>query len=163
VRSLCVLLVLSIVGCGSAGGKYAESSRQGGLVDRGEVNGRMFDFISNKPELDDWQIRIRGNSMWVSYAKEEKSDDLGTTNLTDKEANKVWKLIDNLDLETRKQGKKDEDEGYVELRLREPSGDKDHDLITRFVTRATDDEDVLALAEYLQVLVEKYHKEKPSF
>jgi hypothetical protein len=139
-----------------------ERTASQGDLDRGETNGRMFDFVSNKPDGDDWQIRIRGSSLWASYAKEDKADPLGTTNLTDKETRRVWSLIDNLQLAERKKGKKDEDEGYVELRLREPTDEK-HDIITRFVTRATEDEDVIALAEYLQDLIKKYFKETPNF
>jgi len=139
-----------------------ERTASQGDLDRGETNGRMFDFVSNKPDGDDWQIRIRGSSLWASYAKEDKADPLGTTNLSDKETRRVWSLIDNLQLADRKKGKKDEDEGYVELRLREPTDEK-HEIITRFVTRATEDEDVIALAEYLQDLIKKYFKETPNF
>jgi len=147
----------------SPGGEYVKSGHSFATEnDRGETNGRMFDFVSNKPDGDDWQIRIRGSSLWASYAKEDKTDPLGNANLTEKETRKIWQLIDNLNLADRKKGKKDEDEGYVELRLREPT-DEQHELITRFITRATEDEDVVALAEYLQDLIKKYFKEKPNF
>ncbi len=152
----------TIAGC-KAGGDYAQGAREAGDIDRGEVNGRMFDFVSNKPEGDDWQIRIRGSSMWVSYGNEESTDDLGTTNLDAKETRKVWKMIDALNLGERKKGKKDEDEGYVQLRLREPGGEDGHELISVIVSRGTEDEDVIDLAEYLRILVGKYHKEKPNF
>lgn len=156
------MLVALLVGC-KAGGTYAKSGRSdSGEVDRGETNGRQFDFVSNKPEGDDWQIRIRGTSMWASYAHEDSEDQLGTTNLTNKESDKVWKLVDKLDLSERKKGKKDEDEGYVELRLREPSDDQ-ADIFTVYVSRATEDDDVLALASYLRELVGKHFKEKPNF
>lgn len=123
----------------------------------------MFDFVSNKPDGDDWQIRLRGSSIWASYSNEDSSDELPARNLTDKETTKVWKLIDDLEMPDRKKGKKDEDEGYVSLRLREPGGEKDHDIFQVFVSRATEDDEVLALAEYLRDLIEKYHKESPSF
>jgi len=156
-------ILLTISSC-KAGGDYAQGTRQASDVDRGEANGRMFDFVSNKPEGDDWQIRIRGSSMWASYGNEETTDDLGTTNLDAKEARKVWKMIDALNLGERKKGKKDEDEGYVQLRLREPGGeDGNHDVISVFVSRATADEDVTDLAEYLRILISKHHKEKPNF
>ncbi len=146
------------------GGEYAENTRTAGDVDRGEVNGRSFEFVSNKPEGDDWSIRIRDSSMSVGYGSEEKSENLGTIQLTKKETDKVWKLIDALDIENRKTGKKDEDEGYVMLRLRLPGGEEDgHDLVTVYVSRATDDDDVIALADYLRGLVGKYRKEKPNF
>jgi hypothetical protein len=80
--------VFAISSCG-AGGEYAQGDRQAGAVDRGEVNGRMFDFVSNKPEGDDWQIRIRGSSMWASYGNEENVDELGTKNLDARETAKV--------------------------------------------------------------------------
>jgi hypothetical protein len=163
-RAHLVWLLLVLSACpGSAGGEYAKSSRGGGDVDRGEVNGRMFDFVSNKPDDDDWQIRIRGSSMWASYSHEDTSDDLGTVNLDAKETKKIWKLIDGVNIAERKKGKKDVDEGYVQLRLREPGGEEGHDIFSVYVSRATEDEEVIALAEYLQTLIRKYHKEKPNF
>jgi hypothetical protein len=156
---VCLVLLTSC----KVGGEYAENTRNAGDVDRGEVNGRSFEFVSNKPEGDDWNIRIRDSSMSVGYGSEEKSESLGTIQLTSKETTKVWKLIDELDIENRKQGKKDEDEGYVMLRLRLPGGDEGHDLVTVYVSRATDDDDVIALADYLRSLVGKYRKEKPNF
>lgn len=161
-RQILVFLTLAISAC-SPGGQYVTNDRQGGEVDRGDTNGRMFDFVSNKPEGDDWQIRIRGSSMWVSYGNDEEVDDLGTVNLTEKETDKVWELIDALGLEDRKKGKKDEDEGYVQLRLREPTGDSEHEAITVIVSRANADDEVIDLAEYLRTLIVKYKKEKPNF
>ena len=82
-----------------------------------------------------------------------------------KETAKLWKLVDALELPERKKGKQDEDEGWVQLRLREPGGDDGHDIFEVFVSRADaeDDEDVLAVAAYLQDLVEKHFKKKPEF
>ena len=122
----------------------------------------MFDFVSNMPEGDDWQIRVRDSSLWAAYGDGEKTKELGTANLTQKETDKLWGLVDAVEIHDRKKGKKDEDEGYVQLRLREPT-DEQHELVTRFISRTTEDEDVLALAEYLQDLVKKYFKETPNF
>ncbi len=157
------LLVIMIVTLGACGGSYAQNSRAAEGADRGETNGRSFEFVSNKPEGDDWNIRIRDSSMSVGYGNEDKSEDLGTIKLSKKETDKVWKLIDALSIEGRKKGKKDEDEGYVMLRLREPGGDEGHEMTTIFVSRATADDEVIALAEYLQMIVGKYRKEKPNF
>jgi hypothetical protein len=162
VRCLVCVLVLVIAGC-KTGGEYVQGDRAGGEDVSGETNGRMFDFVSNKPEGDDWQIRIRGSSLWASFSTEESTDDLGTKNLSRKEAAKVWKLIDALEIPERKKGKKDEDEGYVSLRLREPGGEEGHDIFTVYISRATEDETVIELAEYLRDLIKKYHKEKPNF
>ena len=164
-----VVVLVALAGCPKAGGEYVQGERRGGDVDRGETNGRRFDFVSNKPEQDEWQIRITGSSMWVSYAHEEDSDKLGSINLTDKETRKLWKLIDALDVPNRKVGKKDEDEGYVSIRLKEPGEDgpgdgprngKSHHI---YISRATEDRDLLALARYLQDLTEKYKRERPNF
>jgi hypothetical protein len=166
VRAAAVALLaasLSLGACG-AGGVYSKSERaQAGEVDRGETNGRMFDFVSNLPEGDDWQIRIRDNSMWAAYASGSDEKQLGTIELDAKEVRKVWKLIDELDLGGRKKGKKDEDEGYVMLRLREPGGDEGHEITTVYLTRATEDEAVLDLGAYLQVLIKKHFKKDVQF
>jgi hypothetical protein len=156
------VLGLVLWACSAAGGSYERSNRRGGNVDRGETNGRRFDFVSNKPEQDDWQIRVTGNSMWVSYARADKASKLGSFTLTDQEADKLWKLIDALDISGRKHGKKDEDVGYVSLRLKEPGDDagQTHHI---YISRATDDDDLLALARYLQDLTEKYKQERPNF
>jgi hypothetical protein len=164
--AVALLFVVSVAGCG-AGGTYEKRGRKGGDVDRGEVNGRTFDWVSNKPDGDDWTIRIRGSAFWVSYAREESTDKLGSFNLDDKETEKLWDLIDALDLKNRKKGKKDEDEGYVQMMLRNPTGDDEksieHEIITVYSPRDTDDEDVIKLANYLIDLVGKYKGEKPHF
>ncbi len=122
----------------------------------------MFDFVSDKPDGDDWQIRVRGTTIWASYSREAKADALGTKTLTSKQAQTLWGLIDNLDIRSRRAGKQDEDNGTVTLRLREPSEDK-HDLYTVYVSRATDDEDVLALGTYLRKLIAMHFGETPNF
>lgn len=155
---IALVFAVFVVAC-SAGGTYVTSERQGGVSDRGDTNGRRFDFVSNKPTDDDWQIRITGSSMWVSYGRDAATDKLGSIVLTDKEVNKVWRLIDMVDIPSRKKGRRDEDEGDITLRLKEEGGD----AFVVYVSRTTEDEDVLALAEYLQDLVEKYKKERPNF
>jgi hypothetical protein len=154
--------VLALVAC-KAGGDYQGSSMNGSL-DRGETNGRMFDFVSNRADGDDWNIRIRGTSMNVSYGDRDKTQELGTKNLTGKESDKVWELIDKIDIPSRGKGKKDEDAGWVQLRLREPGDDK-HDIYTTFVPRDNEklDEDEVALFEYLGKLVKKHFNTEPNF
>ena len=158
-------LCLALVAC-STGGQYVSGSDPGDPTDaaRGETNGRMLDFVSNMPEGDDWQIRVRDSSLWAAYGDGEKTKELGTANLTSKETSKLWQLIDAVEIPERKKGKKDDDEGYVQLRLREP-GDEQHDIFLIYVSRADagDDEEVLSLAEYLQKLIEKHFKKKPEF
>jgi hypothetical protein len=166
VRSLLastVLLVTLAASACKAGGNYETGVRQSNEVDRGETNGRMFDLISNKPDGDDWQIRIRDSSMWAAYADSEKEIQLGTVNLDSKETRKIWKMIDDIDLGGRDQGEPDDDTGYLQLRLREPGGEENHDLISIYVSRATDDESIVELGAYLQKLILKYHKRKADF
>lgn len=157
------LVLFALAAC-STGGTYAGGGRTGGDVDRGETNGRQFDFVSNMPDGDDWQIRIRDTSLWAAYGDGAKVKELGTANLSSKDTKKIWDIIDAVEIPSRKKGTQDEDEGWVQLRLREP-GDEEHDLFTTNVSRADaeDDEDVLALAAQLQKLVEKYFKKKPEF
>ena len=157
------LLAACLAGCPRAGGTYVQGDRHGGDVDRGETNGRRFDFVSNKPEQDEWQIRVTGSSMWVSYAKDESADKLGSINLTEKESRKLWRLVDALDIPSRKKGKKDEDEGYVSLQLKEPGGENGGELYHIYISRASRDEALITLAEYLQDLTEKYKKQRPNF
>ena len=162
-----IAIVCFLAAC-HPGGEYATGGRSAARGDdpdavRGETNGRMFDFVSNKPEGDDWQLRIRGSSLWAAYGHDDSPDELGTKNLSNKETQKVWDLIDKLDIAGRKKGKPDEDEGYVSFRLREPGGENGHDIYEVYISRATEDEDVIELAEYLQVLVKKHFKEKPNF
>jgi hypothetical protein len=152
------VVLIALAAC-HPGGEYVQAAGAGGL-DRGETNGRQFDFVSNKIDGDDWQFRLRGSSFWASYARADAADKLGTVNLNPKETKNVWRLIDALEMTERKKGKKDEDEGYVTLRLREP-GDDQHDIYTVYVSRTTEDEDVIALGNYLVDLVDKYFKEKP--
>ena len=158
-----IALCLALVAC-STGGQYVQGERGGTEDARGETNGRMFDFVSNMPEGDDWQIRVRDSSLWAAYGDGEKVEDLGTAKLTDKETDKLWRLVDAVEIPDRKKGKRDEDEGYVQLRLREP-GDEQHEIFLIYVSRAdaADDEEVLSLAEYLQKLIEKHFKKKPEF
>jgi hypothetical protein len=163
-----VLAAIAALAACSSGGAYAKGGRNAGKVDRGETNGRMFDFVSNMPDGDDWQIRVRDSSLWAAYGDGEAINDLGTANLSSKDADKVWELIDGVDIAGREKGQPDEDEGFVEIRLREPPDEDDqteHNIFKIYVSRADagDDEEVLALAGELQKLIQKYFKKKPEF
>jgi hypothetical protein len=107
---------------------------------------------------------VRGTSIWVSHSQESKSDDLGgAQNLTEDESVKLWNMIDALDIPKRKKGKVDDDKGTVTLRLREPTDEGPHDVYTVYVSRDTDDDDVLSLGKYLQKLVTTHFKKNPTF
>lgn len=160
-RAAIVAIFLTLCAACGAGGSYARRD----LVDddgRGDTNGKSFDFISTKPDGDEWTIRIRGRSMWVAYSTAEAADDLGTFNLTERELEDVWDLVDELDLPGRKRGLQDRNEGTVTLRLRDPSIGQ-HDIYMVYVSRATDDELVLDLGDLLGDLVKKHRGERPTF
>jgi hypothetical protein len=155
------LVFLFAIGLAACKGGYQQVERPG-EVNRGETNGRMFDFVANLPDGDDWQIRVRGTSLWVSYSDEDSNEELGARDLSAKDAAKLWKLIDEVDVPEREDGDKDEDEGYYVLRLREPGGDEGHDVYTSYESRDTEDDDVIALARFFETLVKKYHGKKPE-
>jgi hypothetical protein len=152
------LLFAFVVACGPA-------TQVGADDPRGDVNGRMFDFVSTKPDGSEWTIRVRGDSMWVGFSTAKKSKDYDPVTLTPKEEKKLWRLIDQADIPDRDEGVPDEEVGSVFLRLREPEGEDrlDHELIGAYVDRDTDDEDVIDLAAYLIDLIEKHHDVAPAF
>jgi hypothetical protein len=156
-------LLALVVGSCHPGGEYAGSSMNMNN-DRGETNGRMFDFVSNRAEGDDWNIRIRGTSMSVAYGDGKDTKKLGTQSLSSQESEKLWELVDKVDIPSRGKGKKNEDVGYVQLQLREPGDDK-HDIYTTFIPRDNDklDDDEQELFEYLGKMVKKHFKTEPNF
>lgn len=156
-----IAILLCLGACG--GGKYASGDRSSTEEQRGEVNGRTFDFVSNLPDGEDWQVRVRDSSMWASYSEADDIKEYKPVNLDAKETRKLWELIDTLEIGARKKGKADEDEGYVMLRLREPGGEEGHEAFTIYVSRATEDDDVIAVGAYLQKLILKYHKKEADF
>lgn len=161
VRSAVITIALalcvpaSVPGCG--GENYT-------AVDdpRGEVNGRSFEFVSTKPDGTEWTFRIRGNSLWVGFVEKAKPGELGAIQLSSKERKKLWDLIDMVDVGGRKKGRPDEEHGTVIMRMREVD-EGEHEARTVHVSRRTDDDDVIALANYLIDLVEKHKKVSPAF
>ncbi|MBK9036435.1 MAG: hypothetical protein IPL61_35180 [Myxococcales bacterium] len=130
---------------------------------RGEVNGRSFEFVSTKPDGTEWTFRTRGNSLWVAVVNETRSDEIGTIELSSKEARTLWRLIELVDVGGRKRGKPDAKHGTVILRLREPGEDGDHELISVQVSRRTKDQDVIDLANYLIDLVATHKHVEAQF
>ena len=158
------VLAVFIVALFACKGSYGKGSGlQSFSNQRGETNGRSFDFVSTKPDGTEWTIRIRGNAMWIGYAKKTKTDELGSIELSDDESDKLWSLVDAVDIGARKPGKLDPEHGTVSLHLREVTASGGHDLETVFVSRDTDDEDVIDLADYLATLVENHKNERPAF
>jgi len=148
VRRWSSLIALTLLaGCPKAGGAYEPVDREAGDVDRGETQAGC---STSSPTA---RKAMTGRSGSVAprcgsrTRGEQDVEDLGTKNLDRKETQKVWDLIDRLEISERRKGKKDEEDGYVQLRLREPGGEEGHDIFQVYVSRATEDEDVLALAD----------------
>ncbi len=151
-----VALVTIVSGCGAPDYQLAEEPR-------GEVNGRSFELVSTKPDGTEWTFRVRGNALWVGFVEGTKLGELGSINLAGKERQKLWNLIDMVDVGGRKRGKPDPKHGTVVMRLREPSDEGAHDARSVNVSRHTEDEDVIALANFLIELVEKHKRVSPAF
>jgi hypothetical protein len=159
-----VLALALIFAGGACKGSYGKGSGMSSFSEqRGETNGRSFDFVSTKPDGAEWTIRIRGSAMWVAYAKGKKADELGSFNLTDAEYDKLWGLVDSIDLPARREGKIDPKHGTVSMHLRSVDDGGEHELHTVFVSRDTADDDVIDLADYIASLVEHHKKERPAF
>lgn len=157
VRSIFAILVaLAVTACSAA-------DKQVSTDPRGEVNGRSFEFVSTKPDGTEWTFRTRGNSLWVAVVNETRSDELGTIELSSKEGRTLWKLIEMVDVGGRKKGKPDPEHGTVILRLREADDDGGHGLTSVQVSRHTEDQDVIDLANYLIDLVAKHKGVEAQF
>ena len=164
MRGLAVSVLTLAAALSACAGSYGKGSgMQSFSSQRGETNGRSFDFVSTKTDGTEWTIRVRGSAMWVAFAKGTKTDELGSFNLTDEEDDKLWGLVDAVDIPSRKHGKPDPEHGTVSLHLREVTRGTAHDLETVFVSRDTDDEDVIGLADYLATVVENHKNERPAF
>jgi len=146
----------SVPACGGADYQVVDDPR-------GEVNGRSFEFVSTKPDGTEWTFRVRGNSLWVGFVEKTKTGELGAIQLSGKERARLWELIDMVDVGGRKRGKPDEKHGTVVLRLREPSDEGEHAARSVQVSRHTEDEDVIALANALIDLVERHKHVSPAF
>lgn len=150
-----VVVAVSLPACGGADYRVSDDRR-------GEVNGRSFELVSTRVDGDEWSFRARGNSLWVGFVKGGTIGELGDLELGGQETARLWDLIDQVDVGGRKRGKPDRKRGTVTLRLREPNDDGGHELTTALVSRKTDDDDVLALADYLIELVKLHAKMEPS-
>lgn len=155
MRLLLVAVAVTALGCGA-------NLAPRPLDARGDTNGRMFDFVSAKPDGSEWTVRVRGDSMWVAYADGSEAKELDAVTLSSKEARRLWTLIEDAAIYDREEGEPDEEVGSVLLRLREPTEDGEHDLVSAWVPRDTDDETVIDLASYLIDLIEKHHQIAPA-
>ena len=159
-----VLLMVELAASCTAGGEYVERDRSGNFDKRGDTNGTMFDMVAMTPDGDQWTVRLRGDELWVASSLEDRVNDFGTVKLVAKERKKLWKLIDAIKIPKRRKGVRDEKNGDVLLKLREPGDDGDaHQLFSVYVSRASEVESIIELGDYLRDLIRKYHKETAVF
>lgn len=152
-----LVLVVLLAACGP-------TATQASGTRRGDTNGRMFDFVSAKPDGSEWTVRVRGDSMWIAYADAKDSKDLGPVTLAGKEAATLWGLVDEVAVDEDEEVDPEADDvGTVLLRIREPTEDGDHDIISIYVPRDTENESVIDLANYLIDLAKKHHEIEPAF
>jgi hypothetical protein len=151
-----LVLALLLTACGPSLGPRPEDRR-------GDTNGRMFDFVSSKPDGEEWVIRCRGDSMWVAYSTAKESKDYGETTLTAKESKKLWKLIDQVEVDGDEEVDPGDEAGTVLLRIREPTDDGEHDIVGVTLSRDTENDSVIDLASYLIDLVKAHHRVEPAF
>ena len=160
VRALAIVLTVvvaaSVPGCGAAHYQVTDDRR-------GDVNGRSFELVDTKADGTEWSFRARGNSLWVGFVRDEEIGELGELELTRIETQRLWELIENVDLGGRKRGRADRKRGTITLRLREPDGEGGHDLKTVLVPRKTRDDDLIALEDYLAELVKAHKQVEPAF
>ncbi len=155
-KVMMAIVLASVPGCGGTDYQVVDDPR-------GEVNGRSFEFVSTKPDGTEWTFRVRGNGLWVGFVEKDKTGELGSIQLSGKERKKLWELIDMVDVGGRRKGKPDPEHGTVIMRMREPTDEGEHDARTVNVSRRTEDEDVIALANYFIDLVERHKKVSPAF
>ena len=162
-----LLVCLGVLGLGVALAACGPNLGPGPDDRRGDTNGRMFDFVSDKPDGAEWTIRARGDSLWVAYSTRKEDKELGETTLTPKEAKKLWALVDDVSVDRDEEVDPEADDGGVGtvlLRIRQPTDDGDHDIISVYVPRDTENQSVIDLANYLIDLVARHHKGvEPAF
>ncbi|MBP9088600.1 MAG: hypothetical protein KBG15_20930 [Kofleriaceae bacterium] len=159
-----ILLMAELATSCTAAGEYAERDRTGNFDKRGDTNGTMFDMVAMTPDGDQWTVRLRGDDLWVASSLDDRVNDFGTVKLEPKERKKLWKLIDAINIPKRRKGGRDEKNGDVLLKLREPGNDGDeHKLYSVYVSRASEVEAIIELGDNLRDLIRKYHKEKAVF
>ena len=154
-----LVLALILAACGPSVGPRPEDRR-------GDTNGRMFDFVSGKPDGEEWTIHCRGDSMWVAFSTATQSKDYGEATLTATESKTLWRLIDAVEVDPEEEVDSTHEDGTVLLRLRVPpdgDDDGDHEVVGVTLSRATENDSVIDLASYLIDLIKAHHGVEPAF
>jgi hypothetical protein len=134
---------------------------------RGDVGGRSFEMSSGGAYAEDgrgeWILRLRGDALWIARARGEDLEELGTHRLTGAESKKLWRLIDEAALPSRKETRRRADPETIRWRFTyTPVGElpRTIELLDAEVER---DDSLDTLVRYGAKLIRKYTGKKPRF
>jgi hypothetical protein len=159
--ALSLAVAVALASLSACGGPQAQKS----LDRRGETDGQTFEFssggglVKEEPSDHEWNVRLRGDAFWVAQVRLGKSKEFGTFKLEADEANKLWKLVDDAEIDglpsSKRKGAPDEISFFFSLDI--PKKNK------RKVYRAEiwrddafEDETLGELVTYLGKLIGKY-------
>lgn len=146
-------------------GNAACAAQTGASKDRrGQVDGTAFEFSSSGEDLTvehgAWIVRVRGDAMWVAWIKAGKTREYGTFQLSGKDSDRLWTLIEAARLAKRRPGKGVAAEtpvySFTLLRPKRLSH-----TVTVKAKDAERDDTLRPLVAQLAKLVKKYAKKKP--
>jgi hypothetical protein len=153
LRLLPFVFVLSLAPqLGGCAGMEASSAGAADGDRRGDVNGWVFRLLS-EDEDGEWNVRVRGDTMWVGRVRGRKEREIGNFRLTEKQSGKLWNLIDAINIPERKSQDLDgEPSLFVRLRQREEGN------WSTYISRdeIDEDEDVNKLVTYIERLIRKH-------
>jgi hypothetical protein len=158
-RALGMLLVTLLAwGCGPAVAVGPGDDR------RGQVNGRLFEFSTAGSEHTDahgaWLVRVRGNAMWIAQVLDGKTSEYGPFPLADKDEQKLWTMVDELDLLARSSKKvRSKRTAVYQLTMMKPKVTA-HTVVLPMV-EAMQDEAVVSMVAFMGSLIRRYAKASP--
>ena len=160
VRSLPLLLSAALAALAAAGC----TPMRGAAADdrRGDTNGRAFEFSSSAGDdaegKGEWILRCRGDAFWIARAKDGRTRDYGTFQLTAAEEAKLWHLVDEATLDrlkpSRRPGRPNE-VAYLFTLIRPARPMR---IVEIWQGDAEEHADVVRLVSHLAGLIHKYTK-----
>lgn len=150
LRLLPLLFVFSLVpALGGCAGMEASNAGAADGDRRGDVNGWVFRLLS-EDEDGEWNVRLRGDAMWVGRVRGRSEREVGNFRLTERQSSKLWDLIDAINIPERTSKDLDGQPAlFVRLRQREEGN------WSAYISREQidEDEDVNNLLTYIERLI----------
>jgi hypothetical protein len=133
---------------------------------RGQVDGQAFELSTGGSGFleahGQWIVRVRGDAMWVSETKGEKSKEYGTYTLSKAESSKLWQLVDGARLHKRPEAQVESpDVNSFSFTILKPK--KLAHTVTLSMQATNDDEKLVELVVYVEELARKYTRKKAVF